>query len=102
MTGNQLKNILDGVNVSLLHLNDRIDKLEAAHRHDESKNEGLEDADYTLNDEAGWFDVGSFTVRLFLKHGDLQLQVYDQKVALRDLDKSLLYSFEVLERDLES
>lgn len=102
MTGNQLKNILDGVNVSLLHLNDRIDKLEAARRHDESKNEDLEDADYTLNDEAGWFDVGPFTVRLFLKHGDLQLQVYDQKVALRDLDKSLLYSFEVLERDLES
>ena len=30
MTDNQFKDILDGINVSLLRLNDRIDKLEAA------------------------------------------------------------------------
>lgn len=79
MTGNQLKDILDGINVSLLRLNDRIDKLEAAKPED--KRQPLGDGDYVLDEGAGWFDVGPFTIRVSLQTEDMHVIVYDRKDA---------------------
>ena len=102
MTGNQLKDILDGINVSLLRLNDRIDKLEAAKEHASNGKIALDDDDYTLSEGAGWFDVGPFTVRMFLMEGHLRVQVHDQKIALEcgGLDMSMMYDFQVRAEEL--
>lgn len=89
MTGNQLKDILDGINVSLLRLNDRIDKLEAAKEHASNGKIALNDDDYVLADCAGWFDVGPFTVRICLHDVGLNVRIYDREKAIKtDFDEA--------------
>ena len=103
MTGNQIKDILDGINVSLLRLNDRINKLEAAKENASNGKIALDDDDYVLDDEAGWFDVGPFTVRMFLKRRDLHIKVYDIKHELESgLDAAMLHDFEISAEELNS
>lgn len=102
MTGNQIKDILDGINVSLLRLNDRINKLEAAKENASNGKIALDDDDYVLDDEAGWFDVGPFTVRMNMREGDLNIRVYDRKLANdHDFELGELESLRVHSSDCE-
>ncbi len=81
MTETQINDTLVRVNVSLLRLNDTLAKLEAARLTASNGKIALNDNDYVLDDEAGWFDVGPFTVRLYVQDEGLNIRVYDREKA---------------------
>lgn len=104
MNDQQLKDIIESLTGGVKALNDRIDKLEAAKEHASNGKIALNDDDYVLDDEAGWFDIGPFTVRMFLMEGHLRVQVHDKKIALEcgGLDMSMLHDFQVRAEELSS
>lgn len=98
MTPLLMSSMIETICVSIQRLSDRLDRLEAPAPEDTRK--VIEDGDYTLEDQAGWFNVDGFTVRIYMRRGDLHISVFDK--AKRDDGACPLDELIVLGSELQS